>query len=995
MNFTGEHLEAFLSWLGQTSLQAGIMILLILVLKIVLGSRVSVRTHYWLWLLVIVRLLLPWAPASPVGLSQLTHESLNHIRGEFVPANHPPAETVIPYLTAPGSINIYAPAPAEPTQVVAPNLWETSNPAGHAESTPALSPIHIMLLVWAAGALLLAGYVLWSSLRFWHIIRRHRLVTREGVLDLFEDCKSQMEISTIIGLVETDKVKSPALFGFIRPRLLLPRGMTEQLSRDELRYIFLHELSHLRRGDIPMGWIMSILQVLHWFNPLIWYAFYRIRTERELACDALAMSRMGEGENTTYGRTIVNMLERFSQRQLLPSMAGILEDKSQVKRRISMIAKFTKHSYGVSAAAVVLLAVLGVLTLTNASAEEKSAAPADQKAGEFLTHLVEEKFERAERMFDTQMRKAMSEKQLQEAWGQITSQAGDFVDVLGTRKEKYLNTDIIYMTCEFDKGPLDVKVVIDDTGSVSGLWFVPTPAEVLAKYKEQHAAPPAGGGGTGGSCTPASGMPGMAAGAQDNAPKVVRTLPKNYANDVSPSLRMISIAFDRKMIPGNMSITTGPWGNKYFPPAGGKARFNSSHSTCSMPVNLEPGKAYYLSVNEGQFQNFMSGDGVRAKTYAIVFATRGADGKPTPIPDELIRRAEIINKDIAAVENPRLNEIEESAGGVSILAQDDGKPAGRNSIAGGGHAVYFENGADKELIGIRIYGSRYGESRINENVVFYAWLCDEDRQPIAEYSFPYLMFRERGDEKWVTLRTEPTLLPEKFYLCVGFDPAQTKGVYVYQDDSPSGNSYIGLPGKEWRVYNKESEGDWLIRPVVREAKPQTQENLTPVEINKKDITAEDRRMAETLIAEGWQLVQQRNMAEAESKFTLAVSHDPANANAWNGLGWAQFNGGKPMNAEEAFKKAVALEPKQVAALNGLGWINKNRGDVEQAIACWLKAVKVSEYATAPIAGLAQTYMEKGDYRQAMKFYTMWLKAEPENEQAKTGLEEAKEKLRSE
>ncbi|GAF77920.1 unnamed protein product, partial [marine sediment metagenome] len=234
---------------------------------------------------------------------------------------------------------------------------------------------NILPLIWLTGALILAVYVCASNFNLLRIVKRERPLTDQKILDLLEDCKAEMGIRIILGVVATDKVKSPALFGFIRPRLLLPKGMLDTLSREELRYVFLHELAHLKRHDIYIGWLMSLLQVLHWFNPLIWLAFYRLRADRELACDALVLARTQSGQAKDYGRTIVNLLERFSRSQRLPAMAGILETKAQLKRRITMIAKFKKDSYRWSPLAMVFIIVLACVALPDAIQEKTFAKP--------------------------------------------------------------------------------------------------------------------------------------------------------------------------------------------------------------------------------------------------------------------------------------------------------------------------------------------------------------------------------------------------------------------------------------------------------------------------------------------------------------------------------------------------------------------------------------------------------------------------------------------
>jgi beta-lactamase regulating signal transducer with metallopeptidase domain/WD40 repeat protein len=240
--------------------------------------------------------------------------------------------------------------------------------------------VSVLPLLWLAGALVLAVYVCAGNFHLWWLVTRERPLTDQDILDLLEDCKSQMGIRTILGVVVSDKVKSPALFGFIRPRLLLPAGMIETISREELRYVFLHELAHLKRHDIYVGYLSSLLQVLHWFNPLIWLAFYRMRADRELACDALVLARLTSGglsrtqssQAKDYGRTIVSLLERFSRSQRLPAMAGILETKAQLKRRITMIARFKKNSYQWSPLAIILIIMLGCVSLPDAKRTKAS-----------------------------------------------------------------------------------------------------------------------------------------------------------------------------------------------------------------------------------------------------------------------------------------------------------------------------------------------------------------------------------------------------------------------------------------------------------------------------------------------------------------------------------------------------------------------------------------------------------------------------------------------
>ncbi len=366
------HLSILFDWVIRTSAQAAALVVLILTVQMLVRRRLAPKWIYGLWLVLLIRLVMPWAPESALSMFNL------------LPFGQEPP-------TVPQIVMAPAPVVREPQPFVP--LEFNIEPAESA-SQPYKPPRPLEPLVWLAGALAIALYALGQNMALSSRVSRHRPVTDQTVLDILEDCKTSMGVRAFLSVVETPKVKSPALLGFIRPRLLLPEGVIGSLTHDELRYVFLHELAHLKRHDIALNWLMTLLQVVHWFNPLIWFAFYRLRADRELACDALVLSRTRPEESQRYGRTIVTLLERFSQPRRLPGMAGILENKSQLKRRITMIAVFKKSSYRWSVVAAMLMAVLGCLALTDAKhrAAEGPFSPARERMEEKLDIHVDINF---------------------------------------------------------------------------------------------------------------------------------------------------------------------------------------------------------------------------------------------------------------------------------------------------------------------------------------------------------------------------------------------------------------------------------------------------------------------------------------------------------------------------------------------------------------------------------------------------------------------------
>jgi Flp pilus assembly protein TadD len=153
---------------------------------------------------------------------------------------------------------------------------------------------------------------------------------------------------------------------------------------------------------------------------------------------------------------------------------------------------------------------------------------------------------------------------------------------------------------------------------------------------------------------------------------------------------------------------------------------------------------------------------------------------------------------------------------------------------------------------------------------------------------------------------------------------------------------------------------------------------------------EDARIerAEEVTQTGWQLWQERKLGEAASKFEEAVALDAENSNAWNGLGWARFNGGESPQAVPAFEKALELEPEHPAALNGLGQVYLSWGEFEQAEKYLAKA---APKAPAAHFGLARLYLLTGDYDKAQRWIRRAMRGQPDDPTLKAMLAAARRK----
>jgi len=565
----------FLVWLWRASWQASVLIVLVLLAQWLLRRQLAPRWRHALWLLVVIRLALPWAPESRVSLFNWFH--------------------------------VLSPTPSASSQTLispAADAEEQSDASlAVAPTTSALQfPWRTGLAgLWLAGVVVLPAWLFVTNRRLGGRIRRQRPVTNTTVLDLLEDCKQEMGVCTPLTLIETSAVASPSLYGFIRPRLLLPAGFTQSFSLPELRYVFLHELGHVKRGDILLNWLTTALLILHWFNPVVWYAFSRMQADRELACDALALSHTKEAENQSYGQTIIKLLESFCRPARSPGMVGILENKNQMKRRINMIAKFKKTNRW-PVAAIMAFAGLAMITLTDAqSAPGAGTSGADTADKQGPPNIVAT----SPRVGETDVDPATAEITVtfdRDMGGGCSWTGGgpEYPQSPEGKKAVWRDKRTCVLPVKLEAGHY-YRVGINSQSYQNFKSANGVPARPSAIYFTTQGA------------------------SEDlkqktSKPQIVGLTPRNGAKDVDPNLTELRVTFNVAM--GEGCSWTG--GGPDFPkiPEGKKVYWTDDHKTCVLPVELQPGKVYWLGLNSPSHKNFQSTGGVPLDPVRYTFRTK-------------------------------------------------------------------------------------------------------------------------------------------------------------------------------------------------------------------------------------------------------------------------------------------------------------------------------------------------------------------------------------
>jgi beta-lactamase regulating signal transducer with metallopeptidase domain len=321
---------AVLNHLWQSTLCLGVIAVLASLMH-----RNGAHTRYWLWFAASVKFLVPFAVLVAVG------------------------RYIAPRTAAPNPV---APAMAAPAAVAAQHFTVPFSAAIPIQATPTVPWAEIAFTMWALGAflLLLHWTLRWLELR--------KLIRDSQPLPIDLPIPVRCGASTL----------EPGLVGILHPLLLLPQGLAEQLTSEEVRSILAHELCHLRRRDNLTYGIHLLTQVIFWFYPPTWWLGTRLIREREHACDEGVLA--AGHEPRVYAASILKVCRFYVGAPIVGAAAVSRSDlNGRVQRirqgwRATPLSIVQKLLVGISAAIILALPVgFGLLQSPNAGAQESTA----------------------------------------------------------------------------------------------------------------------------------------------------------------------------------------------------------------------------------------------------------------------------------------------------------------------------------------------------------------------------------------------------------------------------------------------------------------------------------------------------------------------------------------------------------------------------------------------------------------------------------------------
>lgn len=426
------------------SLQAAIAAAIVMLIKKMFAKKMNIRIGYILWIMVLLRFALPILPASPISVFNYININNLDLSGkvsEWISVDTDKHSTDIQSLFTSsagtsksdaknGQENEHSSQENEHSPIDKTNNIRNSTELpytleiGNNRQVDSTSPSHkipksttyipifnklsthgillVLAFIWIIGAISTFTYLIATNVIFALRLRAMPHITlSDSFAKLVEKIRLITKVHRPIKFVESEDIISPCVFGIIKCTIILPKGLLDNLdnsnpnaenfnkktiscfnfTRNNISHMLTHEFAHIKRNDLIVCWLSSLICAIHWFNPLAWYYLIQIKKEQDLCADAYTMSLIEEKYFTEYGQTLLLIAKnsKCTSSSLVskssPALisAGITENRNTLKERIMNIAAFTKNKYRFTFIGILIIFIAGIFLCTSQVGSPRTA----------------------------------------------------------------------------------------------------------------------------------------------------------------------------------------------------------------------------------------------------------------------------------------------------------------------------------------------------------------------------------------------------------------------------------------------------------------------------------------------------------------------------------------------------------------------------------------------------------------------------------------------
>ena len=363
-------MERTVDILIEISLYSAVITVFILLFRAVFKKRISPKVQYAMWLLLVLRLMLPVTIESGFHIESILPErSTPVVQEESIFEAESPVINEIP------AVNMAPVTEVDPVQPDIDTQGENAVPHVISQEIPESTVVTIpevkepvidinwriaAFWTWVAGAMAFGLWMMIVKLRFYEDMQQHTASVSPRVYAIYDECCAALKVKPIT-MWAVDRAISPGIAFFTYPVLLLPASMDG--DEEKLRYAFLHELTHKRRHDHHMTSLLTALRIIYWFNPAVHIGFSEMRSDMETACDAEVIAFVGKEQKRGYLTAILELFSYATRPQLGMSQAS---SRRMAKQRMKGAFMRERTTFLGRAAALTLAVIMLVGCFTTA-----------------------------------------------------------------------------------------------------------------------------------------------------------------------------------------------------------------------------------------------------------------------------------------------------------------------------------------------------------------------------------------------------------------------------------------------------------------------------------------------------------------------------------------------------------------------------------------------------------------------------------------------------
>jgi len=388
--------QGFWNYAAGIFIQASVLIVLLLIIDFLLRKRVRAVFRYCLWMLVFIKLVLPASFTLPTGIgywlgdyftSEVSMAKWILQTEEIVPTTlniHQrsiPLEPVVTNETAYQGLIPLEPVVTNETAVI--DIYQgliplepvvTNETAATGIELEAICWQGLVFLGWLVGMLVLLVLIVKRVCFVRGLIAQSR-PANERSLDILNEGRSQIGIRQNIELRLSGNTLSPAVCGLFKPIILIPAALLKKLSREKLKAVLIHELAHIKRGDVWVNLLQTMLQIVYFYNPFVWLANAMVRRLREQAVDEMVLVTL-KPETKNYSNMLIDIAEMaFWRPNFSLRLIGVVESKKALERRIKhMLNRPVPKSSKLGYLGLIAIIVIGAILLPMGSNSIAEAA---------------------------------------------------------------------------------------------------------------------------------------------------------------------------------------------------------------------------------------------------------------------------------------------------------------------------------------------------------------------------------------------------------------------------------------------------------------------------------------------------------------------------------------------------------------------------------------------------------------------------------------------